>query len=57
MEPITIIEDADLRYFLAMVKDADRIYSLRVHQTGDGRTKIKVNQGTWTPGLGTLDGA
>jgi hypothetical protein len=57
MEPITIIVGTDLKYFLETVNDVGHIYALRVHQTRDGRVKVKVNQGTWTPGLGTPDNA
>jgi hypothetical protein len=64
MNPITIIEGRDLDDLIA---DLTRVvmptgrpgwpYRLRIHQMSDGRLKYKVNEGTWTPAIGTNDEA
>ena len=57
---ITILEGTDLRYVLDQLGTfgKDQPYRLRIHQSKDGSgVKIKVNEGMWTPWLGTKDGA
>jgi len=56
MDGIVILEGRDLDLFLSMlgVPEQDRAaYRVRVC-ANEGGVKVKVNEGMWTPALGTL---
>ena len=52
MDGIIEIEGEELHRLLAEIKNEGRVLRLRIHTAG-GTAKFKVNEGRWTPWLGT----